>query len=211
MKKIYLLVVLFSLLFITSCSKNTKKALDQYSKDTDIVLTIYSYDGKSESEYMINSLGHAWLSIENNSSEAITINSYELKQNKALYFASWANSANIGICYNLEPHFRNKYDRYDGVVSLSVNIDLDDVKKISSYIENNDKWGFINNCSSFAINCWNEVVAEDIKLDTYLIYTPVKLCNNLKEFTEYQVNREMINYDEIFYYEDGIRQVLELC
>lgn len=211
MKKFYLLFLFLSIFLLVGCSKVDLKSVSTYSKESEITFTIYSYDGKTESKYMINSLGHAWLSVENNSSDFIMLGDYELESNKALYFGSWANSANIGICYNLEPHFRNKYDRYDGVISLSINIDLDDVKVISDYIMANDKWGFIKNCSCFAINCWNEVVDDNIDLDTYFIYTPKKLCQNLMEFSEYKINKEMINYDEIFYYEDDNKVVLELC
>jgi len=211
MKKGLLIIMVLFVFLLSGCKDKQQMSLEKYSKDTDIVFTIYSYDGKSESQYMINSLGHAWLSVENNTGDSIMIGDYELLSNRSLYFGSWANSANVGICYNLETHFRNKYDRYDGVISLSINIDLEDVEKISNFILNNDKWGFINNCSSFSIHCWNQIVNEEIHLDTYAIYTPTKLCNNLMQYKEYKVNKEMINYDEIFYYDGGIRQVLELC
>ena len=143
MKTLLVIFVLTLMLLLTGCSKKTK-TIENSNKD--ITLTIYAHNGESESENIIYSLGHAWLSIENNKDSSLYFSNYEIKSGEALYFGSWGSSAKWGVCYNMEPQFASKYGRYDGTISLSIGIDEKQVDKLAEFALANDHWNIFQNC-----------------------------------------------------------------
>lgn len=211
-KVMVVLTTAFLLILLASCKTNQKRNVKNLENDSDIVFTIYSHDGKSESQYMINSLGHAWLSVENQTEEVVKFNNYAIKSGESLYFGAWGSSAKWGVCYNMEPNFANEFGRYEGTISLSTTIDLAQLNKICEFVSDNDQWNIIQNCSWFATYCWNSAMDEDVDLPTYWIYTPTSLCSDIMEFEEYQVNKPMTGAKDIFFYnENNEMEILQLC
>lgn len=209
---IFIFIVSVLLFTLASCKSAVQKKVKDFEKESDIIFTIYSHDGKSESEYMINSLGHAWLSVENQTDEAVKFNDYEISPSEALYFGAWGSSAKWGVCYNMEPNFASEFGRYEGTISLSTKIDLNQLEEIAKFVSENDQWNIIQNCSWFATYCWNSAMEDDADLPTYWIYTPTSLCSDIMNFEEYQVNKPMTGAKDIFFYnENDEMEILQLC
>lgn len=55
-------------------------------------------------------------------------------------------------------------------------IDLDTV---NSNIKNNDKWGYLNNCSTFASKIWNSIANDSSKVDAGAMNTPASLAKSI--------------------------------
>lgn len=211
-KIIFVLITAIFLFTLASCTTASKKSIKDYEKASDIIFTIYSHDGKSESELLINSLGHAWLSVENQGNESIEFNSYEIAPEESLYFGTWGNSAKWGVCYNMEPNFSSQFGRYDGTISLSARIDSYQLDEIARFVSNNDLWNIIQNCSWFAIQCWNTAMDDEIDLPEYWIYTPANLSSNIMQYEEYKVNKPMTGAKGIFFYNENKElEELQLC
>lgn len=209
MKTLLVIFVLTLMLLLTGCSKKTK-TIENSNKD--ITLTIYAHNGESESENIIYSLGHAWLSIENNKDSSLYFSNYEIKSGEALYFGSWGSSAKWGVCYNMEPQFASKYGRYDGTISLSIGIDEKQVDKLAEFALANDHWNIFQNCSWFATSCWNYSVDDEYDLEKHLIYTPSALAEEINEYDSAVINKKMENFNSIFYFDKNNEMVvLELC
>lgn len=201
MKKIFLLSFFIMTLFLYGCSYK-KRSLPSIEGE-DIILTLYSWNGKSENKYFINSLGHSFVTVKNLSTESIYIKDYEITTNDELCFGTWGITDKWGICYDLEPSFIKYYDRYFNRVSISIGITKDDVDKINDIIETSDEWTILKNCSYFATKVWNACVDDEYQI-TYKIYTSaVKLCNSIEKFENKEYNREIIGHDNVFYYDNG--------
>lgn len=181
-------------------------------KDSDILLSLHSYDGKSESGFLTKSLGHSWISIENNSSCDIYLNDILIIPGDVLTISVFSIEKNTGVTYNLEAMFIDKMNRYDNHYSISYPINENDLDKIGKFIEENNKWSILKNCTYFSIHLFNEVVKEEYKIPTQIIsYTPSKLIKAIKEYSNYEVNKSLKNYTYSFIIKNKKVEVLDLC
>lgn len=177
-----------------------------------IIFSITTYDGVGESEFFIQCLGHAWISIENQSGHTIRLIDYEIEDGEILTMSAWALSEHRGVYFNIEPHFMKQFGRYDGRKSLSVNIDESKMETIGDYIINNDNWTFIKNCSHWSLDLWNAIVSDEYQLKTYtVLYTPARLLKSFDEFDHFNINMDYSSAKEIFCYQKGVRTELKLC
>ena len=112
-----------------------------------LIFSITTYDGVTESKPFVKSLGHSWVSLENKTGHSVFIKDYELQNNQAVAFSVWSISGHGGVYFNIEPNFIKQNGRYDGRKSLSVNIDESKLDDIQDFINNNDRWTSLKNCS----------------------------------------------------------------
>lgn len=114
--------------------------------------------------------------------------------------------------FNLESNFVSKCNRYVGRQSLSVNIEESQLKAIEQYIDKNNNWAIIKNCTFWSIQLWNEIVEDEFKLKTQtLVYTPKRLEKAFSEFDCIEVDKDFSRCGEVFFYQNGIRTELQLC
>ena len=187
-------------------SKTIKKDI------TGIIFSITAFDGKSESELFLKCLGHTWVSVENLTDHAISINDNEINPGELLTVSVWGISGHFGVAYNIEPQFITECGRYDGRKSLSVSIEESDLEIIGNYIENNPNWTFRKNCSYWSVGLWNEVAGDDYKLKTpLLLYTPSRLCRALGEFDNVEENKDFSRTGNAFIEKNGTTEELVLC
>lgn len=181
-----------------------KKTVIKYS---DIaLLSIFTFDGKKESTLGLMNLGHSFLSLENISDNPIKISNVTVKSGETIAIGTWSIQAHFGVWYNVESNYISEYNKYDGRLSVTTGIDLDDVDKITSYINTHDYWTPLTNCSCFALNLWNEVAEETETLEKPLIYSPTQIAQQLVNFENYETNREIVTVKEFNYF-DGTTPV----
>lgn len=187
------------------------KTFEQNNSE-NIFFSISAFDGKNESKPFMKSLGHAWVSISNQSGHSIKLNDYEICNNELLTISVWALTNHKGVAFNLEPEFINKCNRYNGYVSLTTSINEADLKIIENYIASYDDWTFNRNCSHWSLDLWNTVVNDDCKLKTQtMIYTPKRVKNSIEEFQNIEYDMDTSNAKNCFMYVNRTRTELTLC
>ncbi len=165
-------------------------------------LSIYTYDGKSESKFGLMNLGHSFLSISNTSKTKIKIGNFELESNESVCVGTWSIQDHFGVWYNVESNYIRIYEKYLGRISVTKYLEEKDIETICNFIATHDYWSPIYNCSYFAINLWNSVAKESERLDTYLIYSPSKLSSQLKTFKEFEVNKSIKTSNDFGYFKE---------
>ena len=180
--------------------------------ENGIIFSITTFDGENETEPFVKCLVHTWVSIDNRSDHSVYIKDYEIKKSETVTFSIWAISDISGLVFNVESNFISKCNRYVGRQSLSVNIKESQLKDIEQYIDKNNNWTIIKNCSFWSIQLWNEVVDDEFELKTQtLVYTPKRLEKSFCEFDCIEVDKDFSRCGEVFYYQNGIRTELQLC
>ena len=217
-KKLYIIIItcflLITAMFILLCDLNNYNYGVKTTNHTNsgIVLSITTFDGKNESKLFTKSMGHSWISIDNNLNKAITFNGYSINPNDILTLSVYAIEKHYTVIYNLEPLFINDSNRYNGRISLSVNISKDDLQKIEEFTSINKGWELFKNCSYFSIHLWNSVVGEEYKLKSQtLIYTPTRLKKSIKEYDNFITNKDFSKSLLPFIIVNGERKVVEIC
>ena len=155
-----MLILLLVLLFDFNQYSHKSKA-GKINDNSNIFFSITSFDGKNESSMFTKSLGHAWVSIDNQSGHVIRLKDYEIDDNELLTFSVWAITNHQGVTFNLEAEFASNFDRYNGCVSLTVPIKESDLQTIENYIASYDNWTFNMNCSHWTLDLWNEIVDDE--------------------------------------------------
>lgn len=204
------LALFASILLLTSCGASNR----EYSVSVDTgdvaLLTLYTFDGKSESKAGLMNLGHTFLSVENTSSQDIKVGKVTLAPNKAVTIGAWSIKAHFGVWYNVESLYIKDCNKYDGRVSITAGINQDDLAKISEFIANHDIWTPYRNCSNFALNLWNTVATDTEELVKPVIYSPSKIRRELNKFDTCQTNRKIETDDQMFYFDGDTPKYFKL-
>ena len=196
-----MLIIIFVSVVQFACSKNTNTDIVN-SENYIAELSIFSYDGKSETKNLLKNYGHSFFTIKNISENDIYLGNYKIKQNEIVSCGIWSITTHFGIWYNVESNYIEFCDKYNGRVSITKNINIEDLDRINKFMENNDIWLPFKNCSYFCINIWNCVANNGEKIKTKFLTSPSYLVDQLKNFNGYEVNRDIIT-DKIFGYFKG--------
>lgn len=105
----------------------------------------------------------------------------------------------FGGFLNVESHLVNYDNGFPNRVSLSINVTMDDLIKISDRILSAGYNVVFNNCATFARKTWNCVAPVDLQLSDGFPNQPVTLYNNIKKKSGYQVNRPIMNITPVGY------------
>ena len=205
MRKI-LSTILILLLLITPC--NILFACDEkdfnystISHEEDIALiTLFADNGKSEQKWGLFNLGHSFIGIQNISDEDIYIYNYKISPNESISIGTWSIWEHWGVWFNVESNYISIHNKYDGRLSITTGINNNDLEKLTKYIEDEDKWTLLGNCSYFALNMWNCVSEESEYIDTPLIYSPNYVTKHITQFENHEINRPLETSEIISYY-----------
>lgn len=201
MKKFITSIFIISCLLCFACSpSNLKTRTATFPPDSVATLTIFSYNGSSESKFGIKNLGHSFLSLTNTSTSDIVLAGKTIHVGEEIYFGAWSLSVHFGIWFNVESNYIEFYNKYNGRISVDKGITAQDLEKISEFIIENDTWSPLNNCSKFAIRLWNNIAKESEKLSLNFVNTPSKLIGELKTFENFQVNKPLSFYEDCGYF-----------
>ncbi len=181
-------------------------------EDTGLVFSLVCFNGENESAFFVPCLGHAWVAIDNRTDKSVYIKDYELKPDEMLTMSAWGLDTHFGVAFNVEPACMRLNGRYEGRISLSVNIKEEDLEIIEEFIESDDYWAPAHNCTTWSLKLWNLLVDEKFRMKTQITtYTPHRLEKSMLRFEGVQTNIDMSRCGNAFYYPDGIRTELELC
>lgn len=145
-------------------------------EEEGLILSITTFDGKSESKPFLKCFGHTWIGLDNRTGHTVYLKDRAIPDGAMVTFSVWAVSGLSGLLFDLEPCYIANYGRYTGRLSLSTNIGEEQLKVIEDYMEQHDKWTVDKNCSYWSIHLWNAVVGEDAALKIRgFVCTPEKL------------------------------------
>lgn len=195
-----ILVLVVCLLPLWGCSSSNREYKTSISAQDVAKLSLFTYDGKSESVFGLPNLGHSFLSIENISEENFKIGNRIVAPNETIALGTWSIQAHFGVWYNVESNYISEYDKYNGRVSITTGINLEDIVVINEYISKNDNWSPLDNCSNFALGLWNGIAEDSEKIEIGLIKTPKKIAIELAKFDSYEINKEIITDTKFNYY-----------
>ncbi|MFA6661996.1 MAG: hypothetical protein WCS56_03050 [Bacilli bacterium] len=199
MRKIYILIAILVLLGIVGCKRaDSQYTTEDSNTDSIAILSIYSYNGESESKYFIYSLGHSFMSIENITSSDITFFNYTLSPAELITFSWWGINRHMGIWFNMESNYINLYNRYTERYSVDTYLTETGINAIEEYMESNDYYTPFKNCAKMTVDCWNEVSPNTIDLGA--IATPSKLLTVIKKFPNFQYEKEIKLIEKIGYF-----------
>ncbi len=71
-----------------------------------------------------------------------------------------------GVYYNIEIH--NKYPK---ITKRSIDVDVNDLNVLVTFIMNNDKWFMTENCADFAARAWYNVTGEELAYKSMLLFS----------------------------------------
>jgi len=196
-----LILVVSAMMLICGCS-STPVTRKTTIKDNDIAyVSLFTFDGKKESTMGLMNLGHSFLSFENVSSEPIKIANVTVDAGETIAIGTWSIKAHFGVWYNVESNYIKDYNKYDGRISITTGVGVDDIEKISNFILSHDYWNPLQNCSYFALNFWNEIAEDGEKLDSMAIFSPSAIANQLRAFEGMEENKEIITESKFHYFE----------
>lgn len=196
-----LILLILSVNILSGCENIDTKRQTQMSSSDVAILTLFTFDGKSESVFGLMNLGHSFLSVENISDNTINIGKMEVEPKETIAVGTWSISAHFGVWYNVESNYILEHNKYDGRVSISRGISKNDCEKISQFILENDKWTPFTNCSKFAIKLWNTVATNEEKIKESMICSPSKLKKVIEQFENYEINKEILTDNKMIYFD----------
>ncbi len=181
-------------------------------EDEGLILSITTFDGKSESKPFLKCFGHTWIGLDNRTGHTVYLKDRAIPDGEMVTFSVWAVSGLSGLLFDLEPCYIANYGRYTGRLSLSTNIGEEQLKVIEDYMEQHDKWTVDKNCSYWSIHLWNEVVGKDAALKIRgFVCTPEKIEQAFSAFDCVEVDKDFSRAGGIHCYKDGERTELQLC
>lgn len=175
-------------------------------EEEGLILSITTFDGKSESKPFLKCFGHTWIGLDNRTGHTVYLKDRAIPDGEMVTFSVWAVSGLSGLLFDLEPCYIANYGRYAGRLSLSTNIGEEQLKVIEDYMEQHDKWTVDKNCSYWSIHLWNEVVGEDAALKIRgFVCTPEKIEQAFSAFECVEVDKDFSRAGDIYCYKDGER------
>ncbi len=134
----------------------------------------------------VDILGHSWVYIENLTDEPLIVGLYELPGGEGVSIGTgkYHRGNGAGIYYNVESYLINNLDSAKGRYSLSIEINAEQLKKVSDTINANNRWKVHFNCSNFAEKVFNSAGERKV----YSLGTPSFLKTYIKLFTPYDKN-----------------------
>lgn len=181
-------------------------------EDEGLILSITTFDGKSESKPFLKCFGHTWIGLDNRTGHTVYLKDRAIPDGEMVTFSVWAVSGLSGLLFDLEPCYIANYGRYTGRLSLSTNIGEEQLKVIEDYMEQHDKWTVDKNCSYWSVHLWNAVVGEEAALKIRgFVCTPEKIEQAFSVFDGVEVNKDFSRAGGIYCYRDGERTELQLC
>ncbi|MGE8660728.1 hypothetical protein [Bifidobacterium longum] len=116
--------------------------------------------------------------ITNLSGSTADIAGINVADGKSITASTWDESVDVSREY--KGLWLNLYSKLNsnGINLQNVSIQLPlrqiDLDTVNSNIKNNDRWGYLNNCSTFASKIWNSIASGSSKVGEAESYTLLK-------------------------------------
>lgn len=194
-------LALAAALVLAACGTERRTLRAPVTDESAGAITIYAYEPDNEPNYGLMYLGHAFLSVENLSSQAVSVGAITLQPGESCSIGSWGMTHHFGVWYNVESSYIHAAGKYGGRVSVTKGIEKDDFAKIGDYVAANDSWSLLTNCARFAANIFNLTSGDQFGIGG--LVTPTRLAKAIRAFREYEVNRPIENFGKVGYYEEA--------
>ncbi|MGE4645129.1 hypothetical protein ACEWGD_04640 [Bifidobacterium longum subsp. infantis] len=147
--------------------------------------------------------------ITNLSGSTADIAGINVADGKSITASTWDESVDVsreykGLWLNLDSKLNS-----NGINLQNVSIQLPlrqiDLDTVNSNIKNNDKWDYLNNCSTFASKIWNSIASDSSKVDAGAMNTPASLAKSItkvgeaESYTLLKYNTSSPHYDSVYY------------
>ena len=196
---ILILIIIFSLP-IVACNNNYKDRSLNVSSDDIALLTLFSDDGKNESNFLARNYGHSFLSVTNVSDSTLMIGDMAIATNETITIGLWSILEHFGIWYNIESNYIKETNKYNGRLSITIGLNNEDITKVNDIIKKNAAWTPWYNCSKFALDIWNSVATDSEIINSALFVSPSYLVNEIKKFDTYETNKACETTTIVRYY-----------
>ena len=143
------------------------------------------------------------------SGSTVNIAGINVADGKSITASTWDESVDVsrehkGLWLNLDSKLNS-----NGINLQNVSIQLPlrqiDLDTVNTNIKNNDKWGYLTNCSTFASKIWNSIASGSSKVDAGSINTPASLAKSItkvgeaESYTLLKYNTSSPHYDSVYY------------
>lgn len=73
-------------------------------KEEGLILSITTFDGKSESKPFLKCFGHTWIGLDNRTGHTVYLKDRAIPDGEMVTFSVWAVSGLSGLLFDLEPY-----------------------------------------------------------------------------------------------------------
>lgn len=78
-------------------------------EDEGLILSITTFDGKSESKPFLKCFGHTWIGLDNRTGHTVYLKDRAIPDGEMVTFSVWAVSGLSGLLFDLEPCYIANY------------------------------------------------------------------------------------------------------
>ena len=184
-----IILIMLAIIPLAGCDRSEAEPVNKtlsVASDDVALLTLFSDNGKGESNWLVRNYGHTFLAVSNISENAFAVGDMVVNPGETITVGLWSVFEHFGVWYNIESNYIKEHNKYAERVSITIGITLDDVSKMSSVIKENDAWTPLYNCSKFALEVWNNVANENEKIESKFFMSPGYLVDKMKAFSGYE-------------------------
>lgn len=77
-------------------------------EDEGLILSITTFDGKSESKPFLKCFGHTWIGLDNRTGHTVYLKDRAIPDGEMVTFSVWAVSGLSGLLFDLEPCYNRQ-------------------------------------------------------------------------------------------------------
>lgn len=203
--KMFCLIMFVILICAAGISSDAEMsyAYSTVAKTTEdvVLLTMCTDECKKECNNMLMSFGHAFFYAENISDSDVYIYNYKLSPRESVTFSWWAVDRHMGIWFNIESNYITLANRYSDIACIGMYLNNDEIAKLNTFMENNDRYTPISNCSKQVMTCWNVLAERGEAIMTSTIATPSILKREIMKFKS--AKKRTIEHNENICYYNG--------
>jgi hypothetical protein len=196
------ILIMLSIVSLAACKEienPVSKTLSVSAEDVAL-LTLFSDNGKGDSNWLVRNYGHSFLAVTNISENAFAVGDMVVNPGETISVGLWSVFEHFGVWYDIESNYIKEHDKYSKRVSITIGVGLEDISSISEVIKENDAWTPIYNCSKFALDVWNRVATDNEKIESHFFMSPGYLVEEIKSFNGYENVRQCETSTTIRYY-----------
>jgi hypothetical protein len=150
--------------------------------------------------------GHAFITVRNASQSNIKVGALSgIQPNKTMSLGTYGNRReHVGLWYNLEAFQVYTKSSYPDRVSYSYILTQSELDSLNAFILGRDSHTTArNNCTHFAVDAWNGVVARSYRLSNGVLNTPTGLAASIKSTFPSYTKKGSVPFNYVVYYANG--------
>ena len=166
----------------------------------DAVAVLRLYTTYEEKDTLLNTDGHVFLSVTNNTAADLVVGGLSIAPGTTLTIGTRGNNReHAGIWYNVECY--NMYYLpafYVNLTCLQLSMDAEQLAAVNAALAEADKWSAWHNCAAFGAAVWNAVCSD--KVDPGTPPTPASLAASVRSYADKWNADPAVPFDYIVYY-----------